>query len=86
MAEVVRDVEAGNLGPECAGAEMYPEPSLKATDLALKAFETEARGLVEPSDDEVFGAGGRVLSLTSGGRAWRSIAMSPLPPLTCGPP
>ncbi|WKV74261.1 hypothetical protein AW27_023765 [Streptomyces sp. PCS3-D2] len=56
MAEVARDVEAGIMGPECAGAaEMYPESLLGATDSALEAFEAEVRVLVEPSDEELFG-------------------------------
>ncbi|MFF0480203.1 hypothetical protein [Streptomyces sp. NPDC004435] len=62
MAEVARDVEAGILGPECAGgAEMYPESLLRATDSVLEAFEAEVRGLLGPSDDEVFGAVERVV-------------------------
>ncbi|MFF6868971.1 hypothetical protein [Streptomyces sp. NPDC012450] len=62
MAEVARDVEAGILEPECAGAaEIYPESLLKATDSALDAFEVEVRGLLEPSDDEVLGTVERVV-------------------------
>ncbi len=62
MAQVARDVEAGILGPECASAaEMYPESLLRATDSALEAFEGEMRGLVEPSDEEVFRAVERVV-------------------------
>ncbi len=62
MAEVARDVEAGILEPECAGAaEIYPESLLRATDSALDAFEVEVRGLLEPSDDEVFGTVERVV-------------------------
>ncbi|MGW4775995.1 hypothetical protein ACWEPA_04965 [Streptomyces filamentosus] len=62
MAEVARDVEAGILGPECAGAaEMYPESLLRATDSVLEAFEAEMRGLVTPSDEEIFGAVERVV-------------------------
>ncbi|MFJ6406081.1 hypothetical protein ACIQK9_11235 [Streptomyces hydrogenans] len=62
MAEVARDVEAGILEVECVGAaEMYPESLLRATDSALEAFEAEVRGLLEPSDDEVFGAVERVV-------------------------
>ncbi|MFE9741092.1 hypothetical protein [Streptomyces sp. NPDC006477] len=62
MAEVARDVEAGILGPECAGvAEMYPESLLRATDSVLEAFEAEVRVLVEPSDEEIFGTVERVV-------------------------
>ncbi|WP_432113473.1 hypothetical protein [Streptomyces sp. S1] len=62
MAEVARDVEAGILEPECAGAaEIYPESLLRATDSALDAFEVEVRGLLGPSDDEVFGTVERVV-------------------------
>ncbi|MFC7969395.1 hypothetical protein [Streptomyces cinereoruber] len=62
MAEVARDIEAGISGPECAGAvEMYPESLLRATDSALETFEAEMRGLVEPSDEEVFGVVERVV-------------------------
>ncbi|MFE7772610.1 hypothetical protein ACFU5O_01650 [Streptomyces sp. NPDC057445] len=62
MAQVARDVEAGILGPECASAaEMYPESLLRATDSVLEAFEAEMRGLVKPSDEEVFGAVERVV-------------------------
>ncbi|WP_026058186.1 hypothetical protein [Streptomyces sp. SS] len=62
MAEVARDVEAGILGPECSGAAaMYPESLLMATDSVLEAFEAEVSGLLEPSDDEVFGAVERVV-------------------------
>ncbi len=62
MASVAHEVAAGTLEPECAGAaEMYPESLLKATDAALEAFEAEVRGLVEPSDEEVFGTVERVV-------------------------
>ncbi|MGW4721547.1 hypothetical protein [Streptomyces sp. NPDC004291] len=62
MAEVARDVEVGILEPECAGAaEIYPESLLRATDSALDAFEVEVRGLLGPSDDEVFGTVERVV-------------------------
>ncbi len=62
MAEVARDVEAGILEPECAGAaEMYPESLLRTTDSALEAFEAEVRGLLEPTDDEILGAVERVV-------------------------
>ncbi|MET7860054.1 hypothetical protein ABZS81_23130 [Streptomyces sp. NPDC005318] len=62
MAEVARDVEAGILGPECAGAaEMYPESLLRATDSVLEVFEAEMCVLVEPSDEEVLGAVERVV-------------------------
>ncbi|MER7596952.1 hypothetical protein [Streptomyces hydrogenans] len=62
MAQVARDVEAGILEPDCAGAaEMYPESLLRATDSALEAFEEEMRGLVNPSDEEVFRAVERVV-------------------------
>ncbi|GHG15635.1 hypothetical protein GCM10017667_56540 [Streptomyces filamentosus] len=62
MAEVARDVEAGILEPECAGAvEMYSESLLRATDSALEAFEAEVCALVGPSDAEVFGVVERVV-------------------------
>ncbi|MFG2643549.1 hypothetical protein ACGFYP_21565 [Streptomyces sp. NPDC048370] len=62
MVQVARDIEAGILGPECArAAEMYPESLLRATDSALEAFEAEMRGLVKPSDEEVFRAVERVV-------------------------
>ncbi|MET9883460.1 hypothetical protein ABZZ20_09955 [Streptomyces sp. NPDC006430] len=62
MAQVARDVEAGMLEPECAGAaEMYSESLLRATDSALEAFEAEVRGFVKPSDEEVLRAVERVV-------------------------
>ncbi|MGW4850217.1 hypothetical protein ACWEPZ_03160 [Streptomyces sp. NPDC004288] len=62
MAELARDVEAGILQPECAGAaEMYTESLLRATDSALEAFETEVCALVGPSDEQVFGVVERVV-------------------------
>lgn len=62
MAKVARDVEAGTLEPEHAGAAaLYPESLLRATDAALEAFEKEVCVLVEPSDEEVFGAVERVV-------------------------
>ncbi|MFJ9826353.1 hypothetical protein ACIRSU_18570 [Streptomyces sp. NPDC101160] len=67
MAEVARDVEAGIVGPECVGAaEMYPESLLRATDAVLVAFEAEVGGLVELSDEEVFGAVERVVVALNG--------------------
>lgn len=67
MAEVVRDVEAGILEPECAGAaEMYPESLLTATDAVLEAFEAEVRVLVKPSDEEVFGTVEKVVVALNG--------------------
>ncbi|MFD5771106.1 hypothetical protein ACFWIN_35460 [Streptomyces sp. NPDC127049] len=62
MAEVARDVEAGILEPECPGAaEMYPESRLRVTDSALEPFDAEVCGLLEPFDDEGFGAVERVV-------------------------
>ncbi|MFC8491844.1 hypothetical protein ACFUJU_13780 [Streptomyces sp. NPDC057235] len=70
--EVAGDVEAGILEPECAGvAEMHPESLLRATDAELETFEVEMRGLVDPSDEEVFGTIERVVLRAEITDAWR---------------
>ncbi|MEU1229389.1 hypothetical protein [Streptomyces sp. NPDC005828] len=59
MAETAREVAAGTLDPACSG--FYPESLLRATDVALEAFEGDVLALREQSDEAVFGAVERVV-------------------------
>jgi len=54
IAEEARQLAAGELDPECAGAsESYPEPMLADTDEALLTFEADLSALAKPTDEAV---------------------------------
>ncbi|MEU2626315.1 hypothetical protein [Kitasatospora sp. NPDC007106] len=54
VAEEARELAAGTLEPEQACmASLFPEALLVATDAVLQDFETDVRGLAEPSDEQV---------------------------------
>ncbi|MBD0712383.1 MULTISPECIES: hypothetical protein [unclassified Streptomyces] len=67
VEEQARELAAGTRAPEDAFlAELFPESLLVATENALLAFESEARGLGGQDDERVFGAVRRVVLVLNG--------------------